>query len=153
MEIADIFRQHGEAYRLTHGATLLPEQRRVMRAIEECRTAALGAHVDECDSCGNRLISYNSCRNRHCPKCQSLASAQWVAERQADLLPVDYFHVVFTVPQELAPLSLWTSRPTCMLLLFMASLLGDGTVLRFLEHPKHHPRRAKDKPLSVNHYV
>ena len=84
LEITDIFRQHGKAYMLTHGATLFPEQRRVMRAIEACRTAVLGGHVDECDSCGHRRLSYNSCRNRHCPKCQSLASAWWLAERTAD---------------------------------------------------------------------
>ena len=100
LEVADIFRQCGNDFRLTH--TLSPEQRRVMRAIERCRTAALGGHVEQCDTCGHQRISYNSCRNRHCPKCQSLAKARWLEARLADLLPVEYFHVVFTLPEQLA---------------------------------------------------
>jgi hypothetical protein len=76
-EIADIFRMHGPAYRDTHGASLAPQQHRAMRSIERCRTAALGGHIDQCDSCGHQAISYTSCRNRHCPTCQSLAKAQW----------------------------------------------------------------------------
>ncbi|MDQ3257220.1 MAG: transposase zinc-binding domain-containing protein, partial [Acidobacteriota bacterium] len=133
LEVADIFRQHGEAYRVTHGATLLPEQRRVMRAIEECRTAALGGHVDACDSCGQRVISYNSCRNRHCPKCQSLACTQWVAKRKADLLPVDYFHVVFTIPAQLAPLALQNKRVVYDILFAAAS----STLLKVAADAKH----------------
>ncbi|MDQ3258197.1 MAG: transposase zinc-binding domain-containing protein, partial [Acidobacteriota bacterium] len=133
LEIADIFRQHGEAFRLAHGATLLPEQRRVMRAIEECRTAALGGHLDECDSCGHQVISYNSCRNRHCPKCQALASAQWVEARQADLLPIDYFHVVFTVPEELAPLALQNKRVVYDVLFAAAA----QTLLKIAADPTH----------------
>jgi hypothetical protein len=133
LEVADIFRQHAAAYRVTHGATLLPEQRRVMRAIEECRTAALGGHVSACDSCGHQVISYNSCRNRHCPKCQSLACAQWVAARQAELLPVDYFHVVFTVPQELAPLALQNKRVVYDILFAAAS----QTLLRIAADAQH----------------
>ncbi len=133
LEVADIFRQHGEAYRVTHGATLLPEQRRVMRAIEECRTAALGGHVDACDSCGQQVISYNSCRNRHCPKCQSLACAQWVAKRKADLLPVDYFHVVFTIPAQLAPLALQNKRVVYDILFAAAS----STLLKVAADAKH----------------
>ncbi len=108
LEVADIFRQHGYDFQLTHA--LSPEQRRVMRAIEQCRTAALGGHIDECDSCGHQRISYNSCRNRHCPKCQSLAKARWLEERMADLLPVEYFHVVFTLPEQLASLALQNKR-------------------------------------------
>jgi len=80
-----------------------------MRAIEQCRTAALGGHVDQCDTCGHQRISYNSCRN-HCPKCQSLAKARWLDERLADLLPVEYFHVVFTLPEQLASLALQNKR-------------------------------------------
>ncbi len=133
LEIADVFRQHGEAYRVTHGATLLPEQRRVMRAIEECRTAALGGHVSECDSCGHQVISYNSCRNRHCPKCQALTTAQWVAARQAEVLPVDYFHVVFTVPEALAPLALQNKRVVYDILFAAAS----STLLKIAADPKH----------------
>jgi hypothetical protein len=108
LEVADIFRQCGNDFRLTH--TLSPEQRRVMRAIERCRTAALGGHVEQCDTCGHQRISYNSCRNRHCPKCQSLAKARWLEARRADLLPVEYFHVVFTLPEQLASVALQNKR-------------------------------------------
>ena len=108
LEVADIFRQHGYDFRLTH--TLLPEQRRVMRAIEQCRTASLGGHVEQCDACGHQRIAYNSCRNRHCPKCQSLAKARWLQARLADLLPVEYFHVVFTLPEQLAAVTLQNKR-------------------------------------------
>ncbi len=119
VEVADIFRQHGSAFRLTQ--PLSPEQRRVMRAIEQCRTAALGGHVDECDTCGHQRISYNSCRNRHCPKCQSLAKARWLDARLADLLPVPYFHVVFTLPEQLASLALQNKRVVYNLLFATAA--------------------------------
>lgn len=108
LEVADIFRQHGSGFRLTH--PLSPEQRRVMRAIEVCRTSVLGGHVDQCDACSYQRVSYNSCRNRHCPKCQSLAKARWLEARLADLLPVEYFHVVFTLPEQLASLALQNKR-------------------------------------------
>jgi hypothetical protein len=108
LEVADIFRQHGSDFRLTH--PLSPEQRRVMRAIEVCRTSVLGGHVDQCDACSYQRVSYNSCRNRHCPKCQSLAKARWLEARMADLLPVSYFHVVFTLPEQLASLALQNKR-------------------------------------------
>jgi hypothetical protein len=101
-EVADVFRRYGEAYREQHGASLSTAQRRAMSAIELCRTADLGGHVERCDSCGHQRISYNSCRSRNCPKCQSLARAKWLEERQAELLDTQYFHVVFTVPQEIA---------------------------------------------------
>ena len=100
-EVADVFRRYGDAYRQQHGASLSTAQRRAMTAIERCRTAALGGHVEECDVCGHQRIFYNSCRNRNCPKCQGLARAQWLEGRQAELLDVPYFHVVFTVPQEI----------------------------------------------------
>src|SRR5262245_61575404 len=99
LEAADVFRQYGEKYRLTHRVT--SQQRRVMRAIEDCRTAALGGHVDECDNCGIIKVSYNSCRDRHCPKCQYGEQLRWVEARKADLLPIQYFHVVFTLPHQL----------------------------------------------------
>jgi len=95
-EVADIFRQHGPAYRESHGLPV--NHLRVMRAIEVCRTAVLGGHKDKCDHCGHLEISYNSCRNRHCPKCQTLAKEKWIEARGKDLLPVEYFHVVFTIP-------------------------------------------------------
>src|SRR3989475_6255838 len=105
LEVADIFRQIGPDYREEHAAALSVGQRRVMRDIERCRTAALGGHVEQCDACGHQRISFNSCRDRHCPRCQSLTRAQWLEDRQAELLPVEYFHVVFTVPQEIAAIA------------------------------------------------
>ena len=130
LEVADIFRQHGTAFRATH--PLSPEQRRVMRAIEQCRTSALGGHVDRCDACGFQRVSYNSCRNRHCPKCQSLAKAQWLEARLADLLPVPYFHVVFTLPEELAHLALQNKRLIYNLLFQTAA----RTLLKLAADPK-----------------
>jgi len=96
VEVADIFRAHGAAYRHAHALARAP--RRAMQAIETCRTAALGGHRETCDTCGAERIAYNSCRNRHCPKCQTLAKERWLAARRAELLPVEYFHVVFTRP-------------------------------------------------------
>ncbi|MEJ8826789.1 IS91 family transposase [Variovorax humicola] len=105
LEVADIFRQVGPAYRHDHADSISAGQRRVMRNIERCRTAELGGHVEQCDACGHQRIAFNSCRDRHCPKCQSLVRAQWLEDRQAELLPVEYFHVVFTVPQEIAAIA------------------------------------------------
>jgi hypothetical protein len=105
LEVADVFRRYGEAYRQHHGASLCTEQRRVMTAIELCRTAALGGHVEQCDQCGHQRISYNSCRDRHCTKCQSMTGAQWLDDRHTEVLPVPYFHVVFTVPQPIAAIA------------------------------------------------
>src|SRR5487761_2380432 len=102
LEVADVFRHHGEVYRQQHGASLSTARRRAMSAIERCRTAALGGHVERCGECGHQRIAYNSCRNRNCPKCQSLARAQWLEDRQAELLDTPYFHVVFTVPDQIA---------------------------------------------------
>jgi hypothetical protein len=105
LEVADIFRRHGEAYRQVHGAHLGRGERRVMGAITACRTAALGGHVESCTDCGHTRIAYNSCRNRHCPKCQGLARAEWLDARRAELLPVPYFHVVFTLPAPVAEIA------------------------------------------------
>jgi hypothetical protein len=105
-EVAEVFRRYGEAYREQHGASMSTGQRRVMTAIEVCRTAALGGHMERCDECGYERNAFNSCRDRHCPKCQSLARAQWIEDRRADLLGVPYFHVVFTVPEEIAAITL-----------------------------------------------
>src|SRR5829696_7542707 len=105
LEVADVFRRHGEAYRRCHDGHLGRVERRVMSAIELCRTAALGGHVEACDSCEHSRVAYNSCRNRHCPKCQGVARERWLAAREADLLPVPYFHVVFTVPAEIAAIA------------------------------------------------
>src|SRR6202521_4805569 len=105
LEVADVFRRYGETYRQQHGASMSTGQRRVMNAIEVCRTAALGGHLERCDQCGHERNSFKSCRDRHCPKCQCLARAQWIEERQSELLEVPYFHVVFTVPEEIAAIA------------------------------------------------
>src|ERR1700745_664950 len=102
LEVADVFRRHGEAFRQARAGHLGRVERRVMGAITACRTAALGGHLEQCNDCSATRIAYNSCRNRHCPKCQGPARAQWLAAREADLLPVPYFHVVFTLPAPIA---------------------------------------------------
>jgi hypothetical protein len=104
-EVAEVFRRFGDAYRQQHGASLSTAQRRVMTAIVQCRTAVLGGHVEQCDACGHQRVWYNSCRNRHCPKCQSLASAQWLEDRRSELLTTSYFHVVFTLPEEVSEIA------------------------------------------------
>jgi hypothetical protein len=133
LEVADIFRQHGSAYRKAHGYLLSSAYRRVMHAIEVCRTAALGSHVDQCDRCGNRRISYNSCRNRHCPKCQSLARAKWLDAHRAQLLPVPYFHVVFTLPHRVSSIALQNKKLVYNILFRAAS----ETLLRIAADSKH----------------
>jgi hypothetical protein len=110
LEIGDIVRAHGEEFRRAHATSLSTAQKRVLRALETCRTAALGGHLERCDQCGHERNAYNSCGNRHCPKCQSLARAQWLEKRQAELLPCEYFHVVFTLPESLAALALQNKR-------------------------------------------
>ena len=107
-EVADIFREYGEAYRLKHGLPL--SHLKIMHDIEVCRTAYLGGHIEQCDSCGFERNAYNSCRNRHCPKCQTLTKARWLEARRAELLPVTYFHNVFTLPHELNPIILYNKR-------------------------------------------
>jgi Transposase zinc-binding domain/Putative transposase len=109
-EVAEVFRRYGEAYRQAHGASLSPAQRRVMGAIECCRTAALGGHLERCDRCGCQRNAYNSCGDRHCPKCQSLARAQWLEARRAELLDTEYFHVVLTVPDQIASIAYQNKR-------------------------------------------
>jgi Putative transposase/Transposase zinc-binding domain len=131
LELADIFRRHGEAYREAH--PLPRQQRRVMRAIETCRTAALGGHVEQCGHCQHVRISYNSCRNRHCPKCQSLARARWLEARKAELLPVEYFHVVFTVPEPIAELMFYNQEQLYDLLFRVIA----QTLLTIARDPQH----------------
>src|SRR5258705_10631195 len=97
LEVADIFRGHGPAWRKAHAGHVSLDQLKVMSAIESCRTAALGGHVARCEDCAYTTIAYNSCRNRHCPKCQGAAAKEWLADREANLLPVPYYHVVFTL--------------------------------------------------------
>jgi hypothetical protein len=105
LEVADIFRRHGPAYVDAHDGHLGRVERRVMSAIELCRTAALGGHIEGCQACGTVRVAYNSCRNRHCPKCQGAAARDWLEARAGDLLPVPYFHVVFTLPAEIATIA------------------------------------------------
>ncbi len=110
LEVADIVRAHGDEFRQAHATSLSTRQKRVLRSIELCRTAALGGHLEQCDQCGHERNAYNSCADRHCPKCQSLARAKWLEKRQAELLPCEYFHVVFTLPAPLATLALQNKR-------------------------------------------
>jgi hypothetical protein len=131
LELADIVRQHGTAYQQAHRLPL--EQLRPLRAIELCRTAALGGHVEQCDQCQQTRIAYNSCRNRHCPKCQSLDRARWLQQRQAELLPVEYFHVVFTLPEQLAPLALQNKKAVYGIL-FRAAAETLLTIARDRKH-------------------
>jgi hypothetical protein len=133
LEVADVFRRYGAAYRQRHAGSLSRGQRRVMSAIELCRTAALGGHLEQCDSCGHQRPAYDSCRNRHCPKCQSLARAQWLQDRQAELLPVEYFHVVFTLPEEIAALA-YQNKEVIYGLLFRAAA---ETLRTIAADPKH----------------
>lgn len=133
LEVAEIFRQHGPDYRQTHVKALSRGQHRVMSAVERCRTAALGGHVEQCDACGHQRIAYNSCRNRHCPKCQSLARAQWLDDRQAELLDVEYFHVVFTVPEPIAAIA-YQNKKVLYDILFHASA---ETLRTIAADPKH----------------
>ena len=131
VELADIVRAHGATYRLTH--RLAPVQHRALRAIEACRTAALGGHRETCDHCGAERLTYNSCRNRHCPKCQTRTKEQWLAARKADLLPIPYFHVVFTLPHDLNALAQGNPR-VLYTLLFRAAA---DTLLAFGRDPRH----------------
>ena len=121
LEVADIFRAFGGAYREIHDPQMPLRHLRVMRAVEICRTAELGGHIDQCDHCGQRRISYNSCRNRHCPKCQSLEKERWLEARKKDLLPISYFHLVFTLPAGLRPLALRNQKVVYRLLFQAAS--------------------------------
>jgi hypothetical protein len=133
LEVADIFRVAGPAYRATHAGHLSLHHLKVMSAIEHCRTAFLGGHVEACEDCGHWRIAYNSCRNRHCPKCQGAAARAWLAEREADLLPVGYFHVVFTLPAEVADIA-FHNKAVVYDLLFRAA---SETMLTIAADPQH----------------
>ena len=130
-EVADVVRDHGDEYRRTHRVSAA--QDKVLRHIAACRTAALGGHVDECVECGHIRTSYNSCRNRHCPKCQGPQRAEWLEQRLTRLLPVPYFHVVFTLPAELHPLALRNKKRLYGLLFEAAS----RTLLQIAGDPNH----------------
>ena len=133
LEVADIFRAHGPAWRDAQRGHLSLAQLKVMSAITQCRTAALGGHVLRCDGCGVEQVSYNSCRNRHCPKCQSSAAKRWLDARQADLLPVEYYHVVFTLPAPIAEIAYQNKAALYGLLFDIAA----ETLLRIAADPKH----------------
>ena len=133
LEVADIFRSAGSAYRATHAGHLSLHQLKIMSAIQNCRTAALGGHVEACTDCGHWRIAYNSCRNRHCPKCQGAAARTWLEAREADLLPVGYFHVVFTLPAEVADIA-FHNKALVYDLLFKAA---SEAMLTIAADPKH----------------
>lgn len=131
VEVADIFRDYGQAYRQEH--SLPYRTHKVINAIQNCRTAKLGGHKDSCNNCGHIRISYNSCRDRHCPKCQGLAREKWVLNRKKDLLPIGYFHVVLAIPAELNPLVLQNQKKLYGLL-FKAS---SDTLMELAKDPKY----------------
>ena len=132
-EVADIFRAAGPSYRAEHAGHLSLHQLKVMSAIEHCRTAVLGGHVEACEDCGHWRVAYNSCRNRHCPRCQGAAARTWLAAREADLLPVGYFHVVFTLPAEVADIA-FHNKALVYDLLFRAA---SETMMTIAADPRH----------------
>jgi hypothetical protein len=133
LEVADIFRAHGPAWRIANAGHVSLGQLKVMSAIETCRTAALGGHVERCEDCAHTRVAYNSCRNRHCPKCQGAAARQWLAEREAELLPVPYYHVVFTLPAAIGALA-FANKTVVYDLLFRAAA---ETLTTIAADPKH----------------
>src|SRR5215831_16237101 len=135
LEVADIFRRHGPAWRLANAGHVSLGQLKVMSAIENCRTAALGGHVARCENekCGHTQIAYNSCGNRHCPKCQGAAAREWLAAREAELLPVPYFHVVFSLPAQIADIA-YQNKAVIYDILFKASA---ETMITIAADPKH----------------
>jgi hypothetical protein len=147
LEVADIFRRHGSAWRQANAGHVSLGQLKVMSAIENCRTATLGGHVARCENekCGHTQIAYNSCRNRHCPKCQGAAAREWLAAREAELLPVPYFHVVFSLPAQIADIA-YQNKATIYDILFKASA---ETLITIAADPKH--LGARIGVLSVLH--
>jgi hypothetical protein len=133
LEVADIFRRHGPAWRNANAGHVSLDQLKVMSAIESCRTAALGGHVARCEDCAHALIAYNSCRNRHCPKCQGAAAKEWLAEREAELLPVPYYHVVFTLPAAIGDIA-YQNKAVIYDILFKASA---ETLITIAADPRH----------------
>ena len=133
LQLADVFRGQAASFLARYGARLSSSQRRAFSDIQACRTAVMGGHVGACDACGRREISYNSCRNRHCPKCQASAQAKWLEQRAAELLPIPYFHVVFTLPAEVAALALQNKR----LLYGMLFEAASRTLLEVAANPRH----------------
>jgi hypothetical protein len=133
VEVADIFRRHGPAWRSANAGQVSLAQLKVMSAIESCRTAALGGHVERCEDCSHVRIAYNSCRNRHCPKCQAIAAKEWLADREAELLPVPYYHVVFTLPAAIGNIA-YQNKAVIYGILFKAAA---ETLITIAADPKH----------------
>src|SRR6266850_3817702 len=133
LEVADIFRDHGAAWRSANAGHVSLGQLKVMSAIESCRSAALGGHVERCEKCAHTRIAYNSCRNRHCPKCQGAAAREWLSERQAELLPVPYYHLVFTLPAAIADIAYY-NKAVIYDILFKAAA---ETLITIAADPKH----------------
>jgi hypothetical protein len=133
LEVADVFRAHGAAWRKANAGHVSLAQLKVMSAIETCRTSALGGHVERCEDCAHERIAYNSCRNRHCPKCQGAAAGQWLAEREAELLPVPYYHVVFTLPAAIGAIA-FQNKAVVYDLLFKTAA---ETLTTIAADPKH----------------
>src|SRR6266536_2330617 len=133
LEVANIFRRHGEAFRQAHAGHLGCVERRIMGAITACRTAALGGHVEQCDDCGATRIAYNSCRNRHCPKCQGAARERWLAERRGEVLPIPYFHVVFTLPPAAAEIA-FQNKAAVYAILFRSAA---AALMKLAANPRH----------------
>jgi Putative transposase/Transposase zinc-binding domain len=133
LEVADVFRDHGPAWRIANAGHVSLGQLKVMSAIESCRTAALGGHVERCEECAHTRIAYNSCRNRHCPKCQGAAAREWLSERQAELLPVPYYHLVFTLPAPIADIA-YQNKAVIYGILFKAAA---ETLITIAADPKH----------------
>ena len=133
LEVADVFRAHGAAWRKANAGHLSLAQLKVMSAIETCRTSALGGHVERCEDCAHTRVAYNSCGNRHCPKCQGAAARQWLAERETELLPVPYYHVVFTLPAAIGALA-FANKAVVYDLLFKKAA---ETLITIAADPKH----------------
>ena len=133
LEVADILRDHGAAWRRANASHVSLGQMKVMSAIEHCRTAALGGHVARCEGCAHTIIAYNSCRNRHCPKCQGAQAREWMQAREAELLAVPYFHIVFTLPAKIAAIA-YQNKAVIYDLLFKVSA---ETMLTIAADPKH----------------
>ncbi len=133
LDVADVFRRHGELFCQTHAGHIGRVERRVMGAITACRTAALGGHVEQCDDCGATRIAYNSCRNRHCPKCQGAARERWLAERRGEVLPIPYFHVVFTLPPAAAEIA-FQNKAAVYAILFRSAA---AALMKLAANPRH----------------
>jgi Transposase zinc-binding domain len=155
LEVADIFRDHGAAWRAANAGHVSLDQLKVMTAIERCRTAALGGHVERCEKCAHTVIAYNSCRNRHCPKCQGAAAQEWLAEREAELLPVPYFHVVFTLPARIADIAyqnkaviydlLFKAAPPGCAAMTLLCLLSEEEATRWFQKDRKAYLKSKDE--------